>query len=132
VRNYWDRTSAFPSRAALFVRHLADEIAPANKIAVVVENLRSSDLTMPGDFTEQEKSLARILAPTDTELDAMANERISALKSELAEATKNWRSVSKCLHSVEAERDGANLALHLLREAYEALDLPVPSLEQEG
>ena len=131
--NYWDTNAAFPSRTALFIRKLADEIAPASKITAVVESIGryvDNRNLMPDDFTNQEKELARMLAPTDAELDGMRDARIDELKKELAEATKRDTSLSAGYCSLQAECEGLNKALYQMRKAFEAAGLVPP--EDEG
>ena len=112
---------AFPSRAAMFIRALASDIAPMNRIESVLHDVQSMDWT-PEDFTERERHLARTLAPSTAELDAMLAERGQDLRAEVERYRKECEAQAAYVRAQDLTYQGMRSEVHALKKLLEEKD----------
>jgi hypothetical protein len=121
-------------RTAAFLRLLAEELVPQNKLFELVrrlhENLRFSQ-NMPEDFTGVEMQMAKTIGLTEKELDEACAERVEQLKKEAEAARKRSEAAWDYQRADEAKRHGLEQENMRLRSALEHLGFPQKKAEHQ-
>jgi len=117
-------------RTALFLRMLAEEMVPQNKLWELVQQLRAQAQydRMPEDFTGKELAMAAMLGPTGKEIDEACADRIAQYKQTAEELRKRTDGMSEYWRASDSKADAFRHEADHLREAFKALGVVPPEV----
>lgn len=129
----------YAARTAWFIRRLAAEVVPMNRIAELIEARSDFGMAMyrdentPDDFTEREKRLAELIGYSTKEQGEIIGELHGALVANLAEQRALVASLREMYHRADNERDYQwRRAGSLERFIKEHLKLDVPKEDSDA
>lgn len=118
-------------RTAAFLRLLAQELVPQNKLAELV--MRMDDCyrlnSLPEDFTGAELQMARTIGLDDDELEQACGERLLQLRHDLEKEQKKSEACSLYWQASEDKASGYRLANMHLEQAFKRLGV-VPEVPE--
>ena len=119
-------------RTAAFLRLLAQELVPQNKIWELVQRVDRAMRYTSNDFTGTELAMANMIGITDEEIDGACSARIAEHKK--AAEKERQRAEACCAYwSAEAEKaDGYRLANMHLEKAFKELGVVPPDPEAKA